>query len=109
MVVSDIRRHQHRRLRFEAPAIQHAPRSLHSAELDQSMTTDARLGPDTRPADILLAYRGTRAPTSSPAACLVTRNGTSRRARWRGKANRSPRFALRSRIPSATADEKSKT
>ena len=44
----------------------------------------------------------TNRPTSILPACRATRNGTSRRVRWGGKARHSPRSAPRSKIPSAT-------
>ena len=53
------------------------------------------------------ARSATATPTSIPAACRAIRNGIWRRARWRGRARRSPRSARRSRIPRATAAARS--
>ena len=55
------------------------------------------------PAGDALLRSAIRTRISIPAACRAIRNGISRRARWLGRARRSPKSARRSRIPRATA------
>ena len=49
-----------------------------------------------------------RTRISSPAACRAIRNGISRRARWRGRAKRSAKFARRSKIPARNGGRKAR-
>ena len=76
------------------------PRQGDTARLHQPPVERAPTASAFRPCDVPFAIRQR---TSSPGGCRATLSGILRRARWLGKARRSARSALRSRIPRVTA------